>query len=316
MKQPGAPGSPALLAISSHLPETIPVSGLQDRLALSDQQVRRFTRLYGLDRICQSAASEVDLLVAAAGKLDELAGREEDVRYIVRAKGLRTTAPYPRNPVQEFRQVMGLSRARTFAVEDHGCATGLLALDVAATLLAQDGDPDALALVLLGDKTLTPFSQWVADVSIMGEGVAVALVAAGGTRDRILGYASRIHGRPDGQIDMTPDLAKQARKIYQDALAEVVQAACEQAGITVDDLDLVLPHNVNRVSWTVAGDRLGLPQEKLFLDNIAATGHCFCADPFINHRSARELGRLQPGDRYLMTSAGLGQAFAAMVLQH
>ncbi|MGW7446192.1 3-oxoacyl-[acyl-carrier-protein] synthase III C-terminal domain-containing protein [Kitasatospora sp. NPDC054795] len=316
MKKPGSTGSPALLAVSSHLPETVPVSALQDGLSLSDQQIRRFTRLYGLDRICQSAQSEVELMLAAVGKLEELPGREEQVRYIVRAKGLRTTAPYPLSPVQELRAELGLTRAETFAVADHGCATGLLALDVAATLLAEDGDPDALALVLFGDKTLTPFSQWVADVSIMGEGMAAALVGATGDRDKMLGYASRIHGRPDGQIDMTPEIAKQARQIYQDALEEVVLAACAQAGIGVEDLDLVLPHNVNRVSWTMTGDRLGLPDEKLFLDNIPATGHCFCADPFINHQSASRLGRLKPGDKYLMTSAGLGQAFAAMVFEH
>jgi 3-oxoacyl-[acyl-carrier-protein] synthase III len=315
MRKPGSTGSPALLAVSSHLPETVPVSALQNSLSLSDQQLRRFTRLYGLDRICQSTESEAELLLEAAGKLEGLAGREDQVRYLVRAKGLRTTAPYPHNPLQEVRSALGLTRAETFAVADHGCATGLLALDVAATLLAEDGDPDALALVLFGDKTLTPFSQWVADVSIMGEGMAAALVGARGDQDVMLGCASRIHGRADGQIDMTPEVAKEARRIYQDALEEVVLAACDQAGITVAELDLVLPHNVNRVSWTMSADRLGLPQEKLFLDNIAATGHCFCADPFINYQSARRLGRLKPGDRYLMTSAGLGQAFAAMVFE-
>ncbi|MFG2922591.1 3-oxoacyl-[acyl-carrier-protein] synthase III C-terminal domain-containing protein [Streptomyces sp. NPDC048305] len=307
----------SLVAVSSHLPETVPVDGLKDSLGLDDQQVRRFTRLYGLDRICQAPdRSEADLLTAAAGKLEGLAGQEDRVRYVIRAKGLRTTAPYPDNPLQEVRESLGLRHARTFAVEDHGCATGLLALDVAGTLLESDGDPDALALVLAGDKTLTPFSQWVVDVSIMGEATAAVLVAPGGGRDRLMGYASRVHGRADGVIDLTGELAKEAIRIYQDALEEVVVAATEEAGISVADLDMVLPHNVNRVSWTVAAKNLGIPASKIFLDNIGATGHSFCADPFINYRSATERGLLAPGDHYLMTSAGLGQSFAAAVLRH
>ncbi|HVV20316.1 MAG TPA: 3-oxoacyl-[acyl-carrier-protein] synthase III C-terminal domain-containing protein [Pseudonocardiaceae bacterium] len=307
----------SLVAVSSHLPETVSLEDLREPLGLNDLQVKRFGRLYGLDRICKSEhESEADLLLAAAGKLDGLAGQEERVRYVVRAKGLRTTAPYPANPLQDVRAALGLTNATTFAVADHGCATGLLAVDVVATLLAADGDPDALALILAGDKTFTPFCQWVADTSIMGEGVAAILIGADGDRDRLLGYASRIHGRDDGMIDMTPEVAKEARRIYQDALAEVVDAALEQAGITMADLDYVLPHNVNRVSWTVAADTLGIPKDRIFLDNLARTGHCFCADPFINYQTVTELGLLRPGDRYLMTSAGLGQTFAAMVFQH
>ena len=307
----------SLVAVSSHLPETVSVADLRESLGLNDQQVRRFTRLYGLDRICQAPGqTEAELMIAAAGKLDALIGQEERVRYVIRAKGMRTTAPYPVSPVQDVREALGLTHAKTFAVADHGCATGLLALDVAGTLLAADGDPDAMALILAGDKTFTPFTQWVEDVSIMGEGVAAVLVSAQGDRDHLLGYATRIHGRDDGVIDMTPDVAKHARKIYQDALEEVILGALGEAGLTLADVDLVLPHNVNRVSWTVAAKNLGLPNEKFFLDNLDKTGHCFCADPFINYQTVRELGLLKPGDKYLMTSAGLGQTFAAAVLQH
>jgi 3-oxoacyl-[acyl-carrier-protein] synthase III len=307
----------SLVGVSSYLPPTVSVGELREPLGLNDDQVRRFGRLYGLEQICQAPQeSEAELLTAAAAKLEQLAGQEDRVRYLVRAKGLRTTAPYPHSPVHEVRRSLGLHRARIVGVADHGCATGLLAVDVAARLLAADRDPDAWALVLGGDKTFTVFSQWVADVSIMGEGTAAVLIGADGTRDRLLGYASSIHGRTDGVIDMTPEVTVYARQIYQDALAEVISGALDAAGLDLADIDLVLPHNVNRVSWTVAAAALGIPRQRMFLDNIARTGHCFCADPFINYARVRELGLLRPGDRYLMTSAGLGQAFAAMVFEH
>ncbi|WP_281898826.1 3-oxoacyl-[acyl-carrier-protein] synthase III C-terminal domain-containing protein [Phytohabitans aurantiacus] len=307
----------SIVDVSSYLPPTVPLAELRHSLGLDDQQARRFGRLYGLDRICQAPdQTEAELLTAAAAKLEALKGQEDRVRYVIRAKGLGTTAPYPIIPLRIATEALGLTRASAFAVADHGCATGLLALDVAATLLAGDGDPDALALILSGDKTFTPFTQWVADVTVMGEGVAAVLVGADTGRDRMLGYASRIHGRTDAVVDMTPEIVRHARQIYQSALAEVVHAAVGAAGITIPDIDLVLPHNVNRVSWTVAAENLGIPRDRLFLDNIARTGHCFCADPFINYERVRQLGLLRPGDRYLMTSAGLGQTFAAMVLQH
>ncbi|GAB2658773.1 3-oxoacyl-[acyl-carrier-protein] synthase III C-terminal domain-containing protein [Saccharopolyspora gloriosae] len=307
----------SLVEVARHLPSTEPVAALQEPLGLNDLQLRRFTRLYGLDQICKAPEeSETELLLAAARGLDSLRGNEHRVRYVVRGKGLRTTAPYPHSPLQRVRDELGLGHARGFGVADHGCATGLLAIDVCDTLLSADGDPEAMALILTGEKTFTPFTQWVTDVSIMGEGTAAVLVRAGGERDRMLGYASRIYGRADGVIDMNAEVAADARKIYQDVLAEVVLAAVTEAGLELDDIDLLLPHNVNRVSWTVAADNLGIPKRKLFMDNLPRTGHCFCADPFINYRSVVDGGVLRPGDRYLMTSVGLGQTFAAMVFQH
>ncbi len=47
-------------------------------------------------------------------------------------------------------------------------------------------------------------------------------------------------------------------------------------------LDLVLPHNVNRYSWSTTARLLGLPLDRIYLENVPKTGHCFCADPFIN----------------------------------
>ena len=46
------------------------------------------------------------------------------------------------------------------------------------------------------------------------------------------------------------------------------------------------------------------------------TGHCFCADPFINYRTAVERQLLRRGDRYLMAAIGLGAAFSAQVFEH
>ena len=62
--------------------------------------------------------------------------------------------------------------------------------------------------------------------------------------------------------------------------------------------------------------QIGYPVERVLLDNVPVTGHCFCADSFINYQTARERDRLAPGDLYLMAAVGLGATFAAMVFEH
>lgn len=306
----------ALVAVSAHLPDTVPLASLQNDLGLSDVVVRRFERIYGLSRICRSPESEADILLAAAGKLDGLAGQEDRVKYVVRARTVPFAAPYPLSPLTRVRDELGLRHATAFTVSEHACASGLLAVDLCGTLLAADGDPDALALVLVGEKAFTSSVAMIPDVAVMGEGTAAILVSAGGTQDRQLGYATRSYGREDAAFVMSPEGAAEFRKIYNDGLAEVMNTAVARAGLTLSDVDLILPHNVNRISWTRSAKELGLDPGRIFLDNVPETGHCFCADPFLNLATACELGRLRPGDRYLMTSVGLGSTFSAMLFEH
>jgi 3-oxoacyl-[acyl-carrier-protein] synthase III len=306
----------AIVSVSSHLPGTVPLASLQATLRLTDIERRKFVKFYGLKDICRSAESEVDSLVAVANKLESLAGAEDRVRYVARAKTMPISHVYPDSPLRQACDALGLSHATSFTVTDHACASGLLVVDMCGMLLAADGDPDALALVLLGEKAFTHVVGMIADIAVMGEGFAAVLVRAGGQSDRLLGYATRTHSNAAGSLAMTSAQEKKFRLIYHNALAEVVHAALDVAGVAITDVDLLLPHNINTVSWRRTAGEIGLPLERVFLDNVKVTGHCFCADPFINYRTAIDLGRLSPGDRYVMVSVGLGSTFSAMVFQH
>jgi len=52
--------------------------------------------------------------------------------------------------------------------------------------------------------------------------------------------------------------------------------------------------------------------------NISVNGHVYCADMFINYRTACDRGLLRPGGKYLAAAvgAGGGATFAAMVFEH
>lgn len=308
----------SLYEVSSYLPpHSVPIDTLQRQLGLSDAQVKVFRRFYKLSHVLREPGGTLsDLMLAAVAKLDGLRGREPQVRYVIQARTLQAVSPYPVTPLQDVRRELGLGHAVTFAVTQHACASGLLAIDMAGKLLAADGDLDALALIFTGEKAFTRSAQLIPGTALMGEGAAACLVRAHGDRDRMLGYATRTYGRFNAGLTLTGALAAEFQQIYPDALGEVLLAAVAQAGLGLADIDLVLPHNVNRVSWMRVSKQIGLPADKIFLDNIGVTGHCFCADSFINYQTARELGRLHPGDRYLMTAVGLGATFSAMVFEH
>ncbi|HEV2373011.1 MAG TPA: 3-oxoacyl-[acyl-carrier-protein] synthase III C-terminal domain-containing protein [Streptosporangiaceae bacterium] len=308
----------SLAGVATYLPEQrFTIEDLAGPLGLTPMQVKLFRRFHGLDEVRRDPDGTLaDLLTSAAAGLTGLAGQEHRVRYVIHARSMAVVAPYPHNPLHEVCRALGLGHATAFTVSHHACATGLLALDMAGRLLAGDGDADALALVLTGEKAFTRDAQLVPETSVFGEGAAACLVRAGGDQDRLLAYAVNTQGEFDGRLEDDPELLGRYQREYPGWLAAAVTAALSQAGTGLDEVSLILPHNVNAVSWRKLCRRTGFPVERVLLDNVPVTGHTFCADGFFNYQTALRRGLLRPGDRYLMAAAGLGATFSAMVFEH
>ncbi len=319
----------ALEAVSVYLPPVrTPIESLAGSLGLTDMQVRIFGRFHGLKEVGRDPdASLQAMLMKAAAGLVALRGQEHRVRYVLYARTMPVVAPYPVNPLHEVCRALGLDHALAFTVTHQSCASGLLAIDMAGRLLAADtvhtsdkadgpdGQAGPLALILSGEKAFTREAQVFADTTIFGEGAAACLVSAFGARDRLLAYASNVRGEFDSA---TGENNTQLQREYRPSLAEVMRQALDEAGLTLDDIRLVLPHNVNVVTWQRMCLLLKFPLDRVLLDNIPTSGHVFCADVFANYKTACERGLLQPGDRYLAAAvgAGGGATFAAMVFEH
>jgi 3-oxoacyl-[acyl-carrier-protein] synthase III len=313
----------ALEALSVYLPpERVPVESLAGPLGLTEMQVKLFRRFHGLREVGRDPDPSLQrLLMKAATGLDALRGQEHRVRYVLYARTMPVVAPYPANPLHEVCHELGLGHALAFTVTHQSCASGLLAIDMAGRLLAadaadgQDGQAAPLALVLSGEKAFTREAQLFADTTIFGEGAAACLVSAFGDRDRMLAYASHVRGEFDSATG-----ANDARlqREYRPSLAAVMRQALDEACVALDDIRVILPHNVNMVTWQRMCLLLKFPLDRVVLDNIPASGHVFCADVFANYKTACERGLLRPGDRYLAAAvgAGGGATFAAMVFEH
>ena len=313
----------ALEAVSVYLPpERVPIESLAGPLGLTEMQVKLFRRFHGLREVGRDPDPSLQrLLMKAATGLDALRGQEHRVRYVLYARTMPVVAPYPANPLHEVCHELGLGHALAFTVTHQSCASGLLAIDMAGRLLAadaadgQDGQAAPLALVLSGEKAFTREAQLFADTTIFGEGASACLVSAFGDRDRMLAYASNVRGEFDSATG-----ANDARlqREYRPSLAAVMRQALDEACVALDDIRVILPHNVNMVTWQRMCLLLKFPLDRVVLDNIPASGHVFCADVFANYKTACERGLLRPGDRYLAAAvgAGGGATFAAMVFEH
>ena len=93
-----------------------------------------------------------------------------------------------------------------------------------------------------------------------------------------------------------------------------VERTLEQAGLTVGDIDLVVPHQANQRIIEATTKRLGVPDEKVML-NIATHGNTSAASVPMALTDALAEGRVAPGALVLQTAFGGGLTWGTNVMR-
>jgi len=109
----------------------------------------------------------------------------------------------------------------------------------------------------------------------------------------------------------------QGREVYKLAVKrnfELVDKTLEEAGITADDLAIVIPHQSNLRIIESARQRLGLSKERMFT-NIEKYGNTSSASVPVALDECRKTGRIKPGDLILLIAFGAGFTWASALLR-
>ncbi len=103
-------------------------------------------------------------------------------------------------------------------------------------------------------------------------------------------------------------------KIAVSNLAASSTRALKRAGLTADDVDVVIPHQANARIIDAAARRLGIDPGKVFV-NIGHTGNTAAASIPTAIAEALEAGRVEPGDVVLLTAFGGGVTWGSTVMR-
>ena len=93
---------------------------------------------------------------------------------------------------------------------------------------------------------------------------------------------------------------------------EVTRECVEESGLSIDDIDLLLPIHFKRSLHEQVLTELGLTGEQsIYLDSF---GHMSAVDPLFALTLARDSGKLKDGDNIVLLAAGTGYTWAASVI--
>ena len=103
-------------------------------------------------------------------------------------------------------------------------------------------------------------------------------------------------------------------KVAVRSMADIAAEMVEKAGYTVEDIDLVIPHQANQRITDAVASRLGVPDDKIY-SNIAEHGNTSSASIPIAIDECLESGRIKDGSLVLLTAFGGGVTWAGTMIR-
>ncbi len=141
-----------------------------------------------------------------------------------------------------------------------------------------------------------------------GSGADVLKIPAGGSRKPV---TYDVLDNQENKIYM------EGREVFKFAVkvqGEAIDKVLEKSGLSVSDIDLIVPHQANMRIIDSAMNRLGLPIDKFFV-NLQKYGNTSAASIPLALDEAIKDGRIKKGDNIITVGFGAGLTWAAGVMK-
>ncbi len=230
------------------------------------------------------------------------------------------------------QDALGATRAAAFDLAA-GCSGFVYGLSVASGLIQASMYDTVL---VIGAETVSSFIDWSDRETcvLFGDGAGAVVVQAsepaGGVLASVLGAdgsgaemlyvpagGSRQPTKADTVAQSLHFLRMDGRQVFRFAVNVMPTAArqvCEKAGLSLDDIELFIPHQANDRIIQAAARTLQIPTERMFT-NLERYGNTSAASVPIALCEAVEAGLVKRGDHLVMVGFGAGLTWAAAAVQ-
>ncbi|MFO8172980.1 MAG: beta-ketoacyl-ACP synthase III [Gemmatimonadota bacterium] len=320
-----------IVSTGRYLPERVLTNqDLEQIVETSDEWIRERTGIRER-RIARPDEGAGDMAAEAARRSMEKAGLEPgEVDFLI----LATATPDRLLPSTacDVQALLGADNAMAFDVAA-ACSGWLYGLGIAEGFLAAGRGEIAL---VIGTEKMSAIVDWEDRTTcvLFGDGAGAAVVRKAKGNAGIISQFHKSDGtlgnllyRPGGgaTMPMSPEvlenrdhlLKMSGREVFKNAvrsMAEASDLALQRAGMTGDDVDLLIPHQANMRIITATAKYAGIPMEKVYV-NVDRYGNMSSAAVPVALDEAIETGRVGPGSQILTVAFGAGFTWSAMTIR-
>jgi 3-oxoacyl-[acyl-carrier-protein] synthase-3 len=321
----------AILGTGSELPTKVVTNrDLEKMVETSDEWITVRTGIKER-RVLEEGKGNADMAFAAAKRaLADARMEAKDLDAII----MGTVTPDYTFPSSAcvLEDMLGARNAFSLDI-GAACAGFLNALSVADSFIRTRQADSAL---VVGSDALTRLLNWQdrATCILFGDGAGAVVLKASENGSGILSTKLRTDGSYVKQLyvpaggSLKPATSETVRrnehtitmngkevfKIAVRSMEEVSRHALAEAGIEVEEVSLVIPHQANKRIIVALAERLGLPMERVMV-NLDKYGNTSAASIPVALDEAKRQGRIRPDDIVLLNGFGAGFAWGAAVVR-
>ena len=291
-------------------PNVITNADFEARLDTSDEWIRERTGM-----IERRHGGSTASLAAEAGRaaLDMAGLTGADIDYLL----LATTTPDFQIPATAAQVQHELGVAGGASDLNAACSGFVYALVHAHGLIAMG----LRRVLIIGAETLSRVTdQEDRNTAILfADGAGAIVLEATDDEGQLLAFDMGNDGAAVEllQADIGGYIGMNGKEVFRRAVTVMVDSArtsMERAGVTPDDLALVVPHQANIRIIEAAMSRIGVPMERAALV-LHRTGNTSSASIPLALADALENGRIQRGDHVLLVGFGAGMSWASAIIR-
>lgn len=286
-------------------------------------------------RLAAERETTATLAFEAAARALAVAGiHPSDVGLIIVATSTpESIFPATASLVQDY---LGAAQAGAFDLSA-ACSGFVYALSMAANAIAAGSVKSAL---VIGAETMSRVLDWEdrGTCILFGDGAGAVVLKGSSVPGGMLASTLRSDGS-GGDLLRLPAIydnpvpgfgphfsqngyrrntirmnGRQVFRFATRAISDSVQTVVDQAGLTLEDVSLIIPHQANVRIIEVAAKRLKLPVDRFFL-NVEKAANTSAASIPIALCDAVEKGRLAPDDNVVFVGFGGGLTWGASLLK-
>lgn len=197
------------------------------------------------------------------------------------------------------------------------CSGFVYALVAAHGMIAMGAE----RLLVIGTDTLARITDWTdrGTAPLFADGSGAVVLEACDGPGQLLGWDLDAEGSAEKFLycDAGGLIQMDGKEVFRRAVRIMVDSAeksMRHAGVTADEISLVVPHQANIRIISAACDRLGIPMERASL-TIHRTGNTSSASIPMALADSLDQGAVAPGDLVLLVGFGAGMTAASAILQ-
>ncbi|MCD5352970.1 3-oxoacyl-ACP synthase III family protein [Kineosporia mesophila] len=210
-------------------------------------------------------------------------------------------------PASHLQAELELDRAVVIGLTQQGCTGFLGSLRLASSLLASEPEWERV-LCVTADR-FPPGSVYEQSFNLISDGAAACVVARSPGTFRILGTHHITNG------GMAAATGEESIGSYFSYTQLLVRETLRRTGLTMADIDWIVPQNTNAAAWKILSRMLGIDENQVHMPSLPESAHAISSDHAINLSDLTASGRLRKGQRVMLLVAGHGLNWQSTVLE-